>query len=198
MNHVGKDYLRMMSNAKKNAVHGHYASQNDANGAIGQLVASMAKHEGVLDVEKLYDCYVDGIVMVCDTLINGNYRYEQTFVLSVYNSNLETQHGLILRVPRKYIGLAASRFDIRQTQHKRKLKPEVFCYDGQFYQMPEDMCEVYFDIEIHPLQLTHVEITLNLADPTLTKATAAKKVFSFSPTDFFDEDDSQEISVKMK
>ena len=155
----------------------------------------MAKHEGVLDVEKLYDCYVDGVVMVCDTLINGNYSYEQKFVLSVYNSNLETQHGLILRVPRKYIGLAASRFE---NQHQRKLKPEVFCFDGQFYKMPEDTCEVYFDIEIHPLQLTHVEITLNPADPTFTKATTARKVFSFSPTDFFDEDDSQEFSVKMK
>ena len=78
-------------------------------------------------------------------------------MLSVYNTNVESQHGLILRVTRKDINIYALTVD--KDQKHKSLTVEVFCFKSGIVPQYTDICELYFDVEIHPLQLTHIYIS---------------------------------------
>ena len=99
MHAVGRDYQDMMERAKSLSLK---KSMTD-NGATHELLSINAVSHGFV-IKTLDACDLDGLTIFCEKL--RPYKTQKSFLISLYNPNLQPNKGLFLRVQKDLLGLS--------------------------------------------------------------------------------------------
>ena len=95
MNEVGKHYDSLMEEAVTDSL----ALVQNKFKSVASQVKLMAKSEGII-LRDMHECPLDHNSIICDGVISRK-EYSKPHILSVYNSNMETQMGLFLKINRE-------------------------------------------------------------------------------------------------
>ena len=95
MSAVGIHYDSLMDDAVTDSLSLH---ENKFKSVASQ-VKLMAKSEGII-LRDMHECLLDQNSIVCDGIVSRK-KHSKPHIISVYNSNLETQMGFFLKINRE-------------------------------------------------------------------------------------------------